>query len=50
MTILVCRTCRGCGVDVPTSNPCKACGGTGYPPGYRPPTPGEVARWIAAQI
>jgi RecJ-like exonuclease len=50
MTIKVCPACRGCGMDVPTTNPCKVCGGTGHPRGYTPPTPSEVAKWIAAQI
>lgn len=46
MTIEVCPRCRGSGIDTrngPTAL-CATCKGSGYPPGYTPPTREEVLK------
>lgn len=45
LNIEVCPLCRGPGIDR-DKRLCPVCGGSGYPPGYTPPTRDEVLAWL----
>lgn len=45
MIIEVCSSCHGSG----GAGKCRACAGSGYPPGYVPPTKEQVQAWLDSQ-
>ena len=46
---MVCWSCYGSGTRFGLTEACLVCKGTGYPPGYTPPTVEEVRLWLREQ-